>query len=190
MSWAGAGYHPDHTRCKYALPTIDLRCDQALPTTQFRPKQTHTRLIYAVSPLSPTHIRPDSDCSPLEQWECSGEATHKGSSKASWGLCRSDDPSILEGRRLRNLFHSSIFFPLMWSILLRTLQTVRITMRYSYLFCWWPVLPTVRSVQPTMLHHRHSSARTVCCSRMTSCLRIWTKCRAPYIGSVVSMGMN
>ena len=84
--WTGAEYHPDHTRCKYALPTIDLRCGQALPTTQFRPKQTHSRLIYAISPLPPTH-KTRFGLFPLEQWECSGEATHKGSSKASLGLC-------------------------------------------------------------------------------------------------------
>ena len=86
LSWAGAEYHPDHTRCKYALPTMDLRCGQALPMTQFRPKQTHSRLIYAVSPLSPTH-KTRFGLFPLEQWEWSGEATHKGSSKASLGLC-------------------------------------------------------------------------------------------------------
>ena len=51
VSWAGAEYHPDHARCKYALPTIDLRCDQALPTTQLRPKQTYPGLIYAAFPL-------------------------------------------------------------------------------------------------------------------------------------------
>ena len=57
VSWAGAEYHPDHTRCKYALPTIDLRCGQALPKTQLRPKQTYPRLIYAV----PRFPRPISD---------------------------------------------------------------------------------------------------------------------------------
>ena len=114
VSWAGAEYHPDHTRCKYALPTIDLRCDQALLTTQFRPKQTHSRLIYVEPPLSPTHIRPDSDCSPSSNGNVPVRLPLKvHPSKASLGLCRSDDPSILEGRRLRNLVHPSIHpFPL------------------------------------------------------------------------------
>ena len=49
------------TLCKYALTTIELRCDQSLPTTRLRPKQTFPRLILAVVPLSPTHIRPDLD---------------------------------------------------------------------------------------------------------------------------------
>ena len=54
----------------------------------------------------------------LEQWKCSGEATHKGSLKATLGLCRSDDPSILEGRRLWNSFHPSIHSRWVWFILL------------------------------------------------------------------------
>ena len=66
-------------------------------------------------------------------------------------------------------------------------------MRSFYLFCWWPVqsvLPTVRSVQLTALPHRNSSPRTVCCSRMTCCSRIWTKISAPNTGSMVQMGKN
>ena len=187
VSWAGAEYHPDHTPCKYALPTIDLRCDQAPPTTQLRPKQTHPRLIYAVFPLALTHIRPDSDCSRSSNGNVPVRLPKKGSSKVSLGLCRSEDPAILEGHRLRHLFHPSIHSRLVWSILLRTLQTVLLTMRYLYLFCWWPVrsvLPTVRSVQLTTSLHRNSSPRTVCCSTMTCWFRIWTKCRAPYSGSI------
>ena len=63
VSWVGAEYNSHHTRCKYALPIIDLRCDQALPATQLRPKQTYPRLIYAVLPLSSTHKRLDSGSS-------------------------------------------------------------------------------------------------------------------------------
>ena len=162
VSWAGAEYHPDHTRCKYALSTIDLRL---WSSCAFDPIPTKADLLpidlRCISAL-PDPYKTRFGLFALEQWECSGEATHKGSSKTSLGLCRSDDPSILEWRRLRNLFHPSIHFRLVWSILLRTLQTVLITMRSFYLFCWWSVrsvLPTVRSVQqPTMLHHRNSSA--------------------------------
>ena len=190
VSWAGAEYHPDHTRCKYALPTIDLRCGQALPTTQFRPKQTHSRLVYAVSPLSPTH-KTRFGLFPLEQWECSGEATHKGSSKASLGLCMRW-PLNIRGTSFKIFIPSIHPFPLS-VVIYSTLQTVLITMRSFYLFCWWSVrsvLPTVRSGQPTMLHHRNSSARTVCCWRMASCLGISTNYRTPYTGSMVSMDMN
>ena len=129
VSWAGAEYHPDHARYKYALPTIDLRRDQALPTTQLRPKQTYPRLIDAVLPLPPTHIRPDLDCSRSTNGDVAGEATHKGSLKVSLGFWQGRRPLI--NIRVASFKKSipSIHSRLMRSILLRMFQTGLLTMR-------------------------------------------------------------
>ena len=165
VSWAGAEYSPDHTRCKYALPTIDLRCGQALPTTQFRPKQTHSRLIYAVSPLSPTH-KTRFGLFPLEQWECSGEATHKGSSKASLGLCMRWPLNI-------KVASFKIFIPSIHPFPLNVIySTDNNAIFLSVLLMICSICFADSAIRSTMLHHQNSSARTVCCWRMTSCLGI------------------
>ena len=172
VSWAGAEYSPDHTRCKYALPTIDLRCGQALPATQFRPKQTHSRLICAVSPLSPTH-KTRFGLFPLEQWEYSCEATHKGLSKASLGLCMRWPLNI-------KVTSFKIFIPSIHPFLLNVIYSTEdarncsdnnaIFLSVLLMICW--ICFADSAIRSAMLHLPNSSARTVCCWRMTSCLGI------------------
>ena len=118
----------------------------------------------------------------------------KSSLKVSLGLRQGWRPLNISGASFKKSIpsiHPSINpFSLVRSVLLRTLQTILLTMWFFYLFCWWSVwsvLPTVRSVQLTMLLHQNNRAQTVCCFRMACCCRIWTKYRAPYTGPMVPL---
>ena len=113
VSWAGAEYHTNHIRCRYALVKFNSRClhiaadhcrSGPAPVTVMhqeigvvydwlslwlcsaydtpRPKQTYIGLIYAVLPLSPTHIRPVSDCS-RSVWSVLLTTLHRPTAK--WG---------------------------------------------------------------------------------------------------------
>ena len=159
--WSSSAYDPTPTKADW--PPINLRC----------------------TPTSPDPYTTRLGLFPLNQWGCAGEATHKGSLKVSLGFW--------QGRRPLNIrvasFKKSI--PCIHPFPLNEIYSTEDVPNWSadnvIFLC---VLLKVQSVQLTTLLHWNSSVKTVCCSRMTCCFKIWTKSRAPYTGSLAPMDKN